>query len=65
MTRARILKFAGGAVFAVIAIDLIATDRLPLDRLITAVEPLERLPALFEEHADGSAAMKVLVDCHA
>ena len=25
MTRARILKFAGGAVFAVIAIDLIAT----------------------------------------
>jgi 2-desacetyl-2-hydroxyethyl bacteriochlorophyllide A dehydrogenase len=47
------------------SIDLIATDRLPLDRLITAVEPLERLPALFEEHADGSAAMKVLVDCRA
>jgi 2-desacetyl-2-hydroxyethyl bacteriochlorophyllide A dehydrogenase len=47
------------------SIDLIATGGLPLDRLITAVEPLERLPALFEEHADGSAAMKVLVDCRA
>ena len=44
---------------------MLHTDRLPLDRLITAVEPLERLPALFEEHADGSAAMKVLVDCRA
>jgi 2-desacetyl-2-hydroxyethyl bacteriochlorophyllide A dehydrogenase len=47
------------------SIELIAAGRLPLDRLVTAVEPLERLPAVFEGHADGSAAMKVLVDCRA
>jgi 2-desacetyl-2-hydroxyethyl bacteriochlorophyllide A dehydrogenase len=38
---------------------------LPLERLITAVEPLDRLPAVFEEHAGGSSAMKILVDCSA
>jgi 2-desacetyl-2-hydroxyethyl bacteriochlorophyllide A dehydrogenase len=47
------------------AIALIAGASLPLDRLITAVEPLDRLPAVFEEHARGSAAMKILVDCRA
>lgn len=47
------------------AIELVAVGRLPLDRLITTVEPLERLPAVFGEHAEGSAAMKVLVDCRA
>ncbi|HKX48243.1 MAG TPA: zinc-binding dehydrogenase [Gaiellaceae bacterium] len=45
------------------AIELVTTGRLPLDRLITTVEPLERLPAVFEEHAEGSTAMKILVDC--
>jgi (R,R)-butanediol dehydrogenase / meso-butanediol dehydrogenase / diacetyl reductase len=45
------------------AIALLADSRLPLARLITAVEPLERLPAVFEEHARGSSAMKILVDC--
>jgi len=47
------------------AIALIADGGLPLDRLITAVEPLDRLPAVFEEHARGSTAMKILVDCSA
>jgi 2-desacetyl-2-hydroxyethyl bacteriochlorophyllide A dehydrogenase len=47
------------------AIKLIASETLPLERLITAVEPLERLPALFGEHTVGSAAMKILVDCRA
>lgn len=47
------------------AIALIAEGSLPLDRLITAVEPLDRLPAVFEEHARGSTAMKILVDCSA
>jgi 2-desacetyl-2-hydroxyethyl bacteriochlorophyllide A dehydrogenase len=45
------------------AISLLQEGSLPLERLITAVEPLDRLPALFEEHADGSSAMKILVDC--
>ena len=47
------------------AIALIAEGGLPLDRLITAVEPLERLPAVFEEQSHGSSAMKILVDCRA
>lgn len=47
------------------AIALIADGGMPLDRLITAVEPLDRLPAVFEEHARGSTAMKILVDCRA
>jgi (R,R)-butanediol dehydrogenase / meso-butanediol dehydrogenase / diacetyl reductase len=47
------------------AIALIADGNLPLDRLITKVEPLDRLPAVFEEHAPGSTAMKILVDCRA
>jgi (R,R)-butanediol dehydrogenase / meso-butanediol dehydrogenase / diacetyl reductase len=47
------------------AIALIADGNLPLDRLITTVEPLDRLPAVFEEHARGSTAMKILVDCRA
>ena len=45
------------------AIALVAEGRLPLDRLITAVEPLDRLPAVFAENAHGSSAMKILVDC--
>lgn len=45
------------------AIDLIAWGDLPIERLITAVEPLERLPAVFDELAQGSAAMKILVSC--
>ena len=45
------------------AIALLADDRLPLVRLISTVEPLERLPEVFDEHARGSSAMKILVDC--
>jgi 2-desacetyl-2-hydroxyethyl bacteriochlorophyllide A dehydrogenase len=47
------------------AIALVAAGKLPLERLITTVEPLERLPTVFEEHAEGSSAMKILVDCRA
>ena len=46
------------------AIDLLAADALPLQRLISAVEPLDRLPSVFEE-LDDAAAMKVLIDCRA
>jgi 2-desacetyl-2-hydroxyethyl bacteriochlorophyllide A dehydrogenase len=45
------------------AISLLQEGSLPLERLITAVEPLDRLPAVFEEHVDSSSAMKILVDC--
>jgi threonine dehydrogenase-like Zn-dependent dehydrogenase len=47
------------------AIELLVGGSLPLDRLVSAVEPLERLPAVFEELAGGGPAMKVLVDCTA
>lgn len=42
------------------AIELLAANALPLERLITRVEPLERLPALFD---DLGESVKVLVDC--
>lgn len=45
------------------AIDLIARGTLPLERVITGVEPLERVPALFDELRAGRSAMKILVDC--
>jgi (R,R)-butanediol dehydrogenase/meso-butanediol dehydrogenase/diacetyl reductase len=45
------------------AIELLASNALALERLISSVEPLERLPVVFEELAGGSAAMKILVDC--
>ncbi len=45
------------------AIAMIAGGTLPLERLITAVEPLERLPAVFSELSNGGSAMKVLVSC--
>ena len=47
------------------AIALLEDGRLPLDRLITAVEPLDRLPEVFEEQSRASSAMKILVDCQA
>ena len=34
-----------------------------IGRLVTGVEPLERLPALFDQLKQGSEAMKILVDC--
>jgi 2-desacetyl-2-hydroxyethyl bacteriochlorophyllide A dehydrogenase len=45
------------------AIELVASGALPLDRLVTAVEPLERLPALFEELKQSPRGMKFLIDC--
>lgn len=45
------------------AIDLIAAGSLPLERLVTSVEPLERLPLLFETRDERSSDVKILVDC--
>jgi 2-desacetyl-2-hydroxyethyl bacteriochlorophyllide A dehydrogenase len=48
------------------AIELVASGSLPLERLITAVRPLEELPAVMDELGSGrSTAVKVLVDCQA
>jgi threonine dehydrogenase-like Zn-dependent dehydrogenase len=45
------------------AIGLLVGDPLGLERLISAVEPLERVPAVFDELRAGRHAMKILVDC--
>ena len=45
------------------AIALLVDDPLGLERLISAVEPLERVPAVFDELRAGRQAMKILVDC--
>ena len=45
------------------AIELVASDDLPLERLITAVEPLDRLPAVFDEMTARPRGVKILVDC--
>jgi (R,R)-butanediol dehydrogenase / meso-butanediol dehydrogenase / diacetyl reductase len=47
------------------AIELLAAGALPLDRLISAVEPLQRLPSVFRELDADAAAMKILIDCRA
>jgi (R,R)-butanediol dehydrogenase/meso-butanediol dehydrogenase/diacetyl reductase len=47
------------------AIALMVGDPLGLERLISAVEPLERVPAVFDELRAGRQAMKILVDCRA
>jgi len=47
------------------AIELLASDALPLARLISRVEPLERLPSLFAELGASPSDVKVLVDCSA
>ncbi len=47
------------------AIELVSSGSLPLERLISRVEPLERLPEVFEELSAGSPDMKVLIDCRA
>ena len=47
------------------AIELIASGALSLERLISRVEPLERLPAVFAEIDAGSSDIKILVDCRA
>jgi len=45
------------------AIDLAASGRIPLDRLITDVYPLEQLNKALECVGNGGRAMKVLVEC--
>ena len=45
------------------AISLLAAGALPVDRLVTAVEPLERLPSVFAGLAGDPQAMKTLIDC--
>jgi len=45
------------------AIALLVGDSLGLERLISAVEPLDRVPAVFDELRAGRLAMKILVDC--
>jgi (R,R)-butanediol dehydrogenase / meso-butanediol dehydrogenase / diacetyl reductase len=47
------------------ALALLADGALDVERLITAVEPLERVPAIFDELRGGRQAMKILVDCRA
>ena len=47
------------------AIALVASGTLPLERLITSVEPLDRLPSVFESLDSGAEAMKILIDCRA
>ena len=47
------------------AIELLAAGSLAVERLITAVEPLGRVPTLFDELRAGRPAMKILVDCRA
>lgn len=48
-----------------VAIQMLAAGTLDVERLITAVEPLERVPALFDELRAGRSVMKILVDCRA
>jgi threonine dehydrogenase-like Zn-dependent dehydrogenase len=44
------------------AIELIASGRVPVERLVTAREPLERANELFDELTSGSTAhLKVLL----
>jgi 2-desacetyl-2-hydroxyethyl bacteriochlorophyllide A dehydrogenase len=45
------------------AIELISSGALPLEKLITKVEPLERLPTVFRELHGNPEAMKVLINC--
>jgi (R,R)-butanediol dehydrogenase / meso-butanediol dehydrogenase / diacetyl reductase len=47
------------------AIALLDDGRLPVERLITAIEPLDRLPTLFDEQSRTASTMKILVDCQA
>lgn len=45
------------------AISLVATDALPLERLISDIRPLEQVQATFEEIERGANFMKVLLKC--
>ena len=45
------------------AISLADSGKIPLDKLITAVEPIDRLPEAFRSIATNPDAMKVLIRC--
>jgi 2-desacetyl-2-hydroxyethyl bacteriochlorophyllide A dehydrogenase len=45
------------------AIELLAGGSVDLEPLITSVEPIGRVPAVFDELRAGRQAMKILVDC--
>jgi 2-desacetyl-2-hydroxyethyl bacteriochlorophyllide A dehydrogenase len=47
------------------ALQLLSGGTLGIERLLTAVEPIGRVPELFAELLDGRPAMKILVDCRA
>lgn len=47
------------------AINLVASNRLPLEKLISSVAPLEMLPAVLERLQSDPNELKVLVDCQA
>ncbi|MDP4643848.1 MAG: zinc-binding dehydrogenase [Opitutales bacterium] len=45
------------------AIQLIASGDVPFEKLISLVEPLEKLPDVFKQLETNAEAMKVLIDC--
>lgn len=45
------------------ALSLMASGSLPLEKMITRTEPLDRLPDAFRELETSPDAMKVLIDC--
>ena len=45
------------------AIHLVAEGTLPLEQLITTIEPLDHLQQAFESLDANPKAMKVLIDC--
>jgi 2-desacetyl-2-hydroxyethyl bacteriochlorophyllide A dehydrogenase len=45
------------------AIALVAGGSLPLERLVTSVEPLQRLPEIFQGIGERTSDVKILVDC--
>lgn len=47
------------------AIELIASNALPLERMVSKVEPLDALPEVFKELHSNPEAMKILMDCQA
>jgi 2-desacetyl-2-hydroxyethyl bacteriochlorophyllide A dehydrogenase len=47
------------------ALALLADGSLGAERLITAIEPLQRVPEVLQELSNGRPAMKILVDCRA
>ena len=61
------LRMVGARVYEPVdyeeAIALLAADTLPVDRLVTAVEPLERLPSVLASLGGDAQAMKTLIDC--